>query len=484
MSKTLKREPDGIVDQDAAIMDYLAGLLDEQTDVEAVANRPAPARFPERGVNRGVNLSVIEPRTETRQPESQIETEAEPQPVALDVNAAGLSAGTAEPEARSAEEIALEAEQVDSAVTDSMPIDEVPTSQSEPSPTSDLAAEEMLDDPGAERITPSAEEDSFADVQADVSSAETTEEPFSADSSEEATQAGYSGADPEQHETDIDATEQAVVFEPDAPQSAASDEQNLANPDLNEPAHAGSAMSADEAHLADMVQTELADEPSPIPESEADPVDLTAAEAALSDTQQAEQAGADIEADVAQPDTPSESEDPTLEAPASEDVAPGEAADALFDQPEEPPSEPVGVEQDFAVLFVGKMQFLLPREQVADEFDLTQTPAPVGGAPEFVAGQIGHNGNQVLLIDLAALSGIKPHKNTPRKVVLLGGKGLWGVVAEQPEQIREITPEQIAWREQSEREKRRVWLAGTVNAEQTAVLDVAGLKLSLRAKHN
>ncbi|HHQ68735.1 MAG TPA: chemotaxis protein CheW, partial [Halothiobacillaceae bacterium] len=176
----------------------------------------------------------------------------------------------------------------------------------------------------------------------------------------------------------------------------------------------------------------------------------------------------------------------TLQSDPSEtaDSATKAAADALFADAADQALEPQGIEQDFAVVFVGKMQFLLPREQVAAEFDLTQTPAPIGGAPTFVAGQIEHNGKQVLLIDLAGLSGIKPHQNTPRKVVLLGKKGLWGIVAEQPKQIREISPEQIAWREQSERDKRRVWLAGTVNAEQTAVLDVAGLKASLRAERH
>ena len=489
MHKTIKRDNDSIVDQDAAIMDYLSGLLTEEGEGEAPSSRPA------RSANRTVNLAVVDSRASESSADSEqlqpaidetLPGSVEPQmtpaesidlaqtdaqtdtDTASSLPSESESAALAEPETTQSLDDAEAVEEQDSElaeeqmshISSEQPVSEQPVAVSEHDPVDAVLAEDELTAQPAEQVDePLDQLEDQAAADADPELAESA----ASDPESAIDDAAVEPADPE-------VGDDAAASESDLSKTAEVDEQPTHEP------------SEDEAALAALVETEL--EEQPVDETPEDTHEPQSAELADQDgaLQQAE-----VEDESARPEATVDAEDEAIAgSDQAEDVTePEQAADALFDQAEA--DDNAAPEQDeaagdFETVFVGKMQFLLPTDQVNTAFELTQMPEPVGGAPEFIAGKIEHQDRAVLLIDLAKLTGIKPHSNTPRKVVLLGRQGLWGVVAEQPQDPRAIDAEQIAWRDDAERAQRRVWLAGTVNTAQTAVLDIDGLKASLRAR--
>jgi purine-binding chemotaxis protein CheW len=161
---------------------------------------------------------------------------------------------------------------------------------------------------------------------------------------------------------------------------------------------------------------------------------------------------------------------------AEEDEAPVSASFA------EPPEEVVSVavpklESGWQVFALGHLKVALPSTEIFDIIDGASL-RPIPGAPANVAGAVRFQDRSRMILSLDAWL---PKVTGDSRVVLLGAQGLWGVRV--GAEIVDLTWDEAgtSWRDASERDAGRPWLAGVNRAAGVAFLAVESLRSALNA---
>lgn len=288
--------------------------------------------------------------------------------------------------------------------------------------------------------------------------------------------------DPEEGEVSAEMSGEEAVTEPQ-------DAAQLDEICVEEEAHAAVTATGEAVDVEDsceelpegMLFGEEFAEPEAAPEQA---LDASEEELAEEVTPPAESAPVEESVDAAAQAQDLEEDEPVAEEPAeSTAVMPDEELVAAQGEPSsaEPADDcPVTDDAEGQAYLVGRsgpLWIALPVDRVETVLAADELPAPVRGAPPQVAGAVAWQGRRVPVLDLGTVMRDAPATSEGR-VALLGG-GRWGVRLDSAPVERRLTPERFQWTG-SGATRSRAWLAGVARDERLVVLDIEGLRQSLR----
>lgn len=197
-----------------------------------------------------------------------------------------------------------------------------------------------------------------------------------------------------------------------------------------------------------------------------------------------------IDEQVPEQKTPSshQPEEPSSDALSLETVArepkelPEEGEAPVCVSQAEPPVDVVAATTQKAgsgwrVFALGHLKVALPSAEIFDSVD-DSSLRPIPGAPASVAGAVRYQDRSRMILSLDAWL---PKVTSDARLVLLGAQGLWGVRvgAELTDPAWDET--ETSWRDASERNAGRPWLAGVNRTAGVAFLAVDSLRSALNA---